>query len=83
MSNLVKAIRELRPTAEFAIIDDNLENIEWHVIDGSVPTKKEILDTLGLIEAREAVEALEAVEKKAALLERLGITADEAKLLLG
>jgi hypothetical protein len=83
MSNLVKAIRELSPTAEFAIIDNDLENIEWHVIDGPVPTKKEILDAASLIEKREAVKASEAVEKKAALLERLGITEDEAKLLLG
>jgi hypothetical protein len=82
MNEIVKAIKTLRPEAEFVIHGDDLENIDWHVIEGAIPTKKEILNAMALVEKKEAAEAIEAAQKKASLLERLGITEDEAKLLL-
>jgi hypothetical protein len=58
-------------------------NGERHIATGD--DLKEILDAIAESEARAKAEEIEQAEKaaaKAALLERLGITADEATLLL-
>jgi hypothetical protein len=59
-------------------------NGERHIATGD--DLKEILDAIAESEARTKAEEIERAEKaaaRAALFERLGITEDEAKLLLG
>jgi hypothetical protein len=82
MNKEIKAIQLIRPGAEFVIIDNDLENIIWHILDGEVPTKNEILDAIEQVEADELQAAQDAATAKAAILERLGITAEEAAALL-
>jgi hypothetical protein len=81
MSYLTKAIKRLNPTAEFSFTDDDYSTIKWDVLDGDAPTKKEINDTIKLIQAEEKTAEADKAIARAALLERLGITEDEAKLL--
>jgi hypothetical protein len=82
MSDLVKAIRLLKPNSEFSYQNDDYSTIKWDVLDGEAPSQKEIDVALKKIEADElALEAKTAADK-AALLEKLGINAYEAKLLL-
>ena len=83
MSKLTKAIKYLRPTAEFSYTDDDYSTIKWDVLEGKAPTQAEIDAAILDIKANELSEAKAKVEAKGALLERLGITEDEAKLLLG
>jgi len=82
MSYLVKAIRNLRPNAEFAFQEDDYSTIQWHVLEGKAPTQKEIDDEISKIKADELSAAQVKAESKAELLTRLGISEDEAKLLL-
>lgn len=82
MNHTVKAIRKIRPESEFVIRGEDLKNIEWHVIDGDIPTEKEILEAIKLIQEEEAAELIQLAEKKSNILERLGITEEEAKILL-
>ena len=82
MSYLVKAIRKLKPSAEFSFTDDDYSTIKWDVLDGDAPTQKEIDAAIKQIKADELTEAATKAAAKAALLDRLGITEDEAKLLL-
>lgn len=82
MSYLVKAIKKLKPTAEFSFNDDDYSTIKWDVLDGDAPTQKEIDAAIKQIKADELTEAVTKAAAKAALLDRLGITEDEAKLLL-
>jgi hypothetical protein len=82
MNYLSKAIRKLKPTAEFSFSDDDYSTIKWDVLEGDAPTQAEIDEAIEQIKADEAVEAEAKAQAKAELLERLGITADEAKLLL-
>jgi hypothetical protein len=82
MSDLVKAIKFLKPTAEFSFTDDDYATIKWDVIDGDAPTQAEIDAAIAAIKANELAEAKSKAKAKAALLERLGMTADEAALLL-
>jgi hypothetical protein len=83
MDYLTKAIQKLKPTAEFSYSDDDYSTIKWDVLEGDAPTKKEIDDAIKAIKAEEANALKTKATAKAALLDRLGITEDEAKLLLG
>jgi hypothetical protein len=76
------AIRKLRPTAEFSYNDSDYSTIKWDVLEVDAPTKAEIDAAIKQIKSEEATKEEEAAKAKAALLERLGITAEEAKLLL-
>jgi hypothetical protein len=82
MSYLTKAIKKLKPSAEFSFTDDDYSTINWDVLEGDAPTKKQIDDAIKAIKAFELTEAESKAAAKTALLERLGITEDEAKLLL-
>ena len=80
---LNQAIRKLKPNAEFSCIVGDYSTIKWDVLDGDAPTQAEIDATIEQIKIDEAqAEAAKAAQKQA-LLNRLGITEDEAKLLLG
>jgi hypothetical protein len=81
MSYLVKAIHKLKPTAQFSFTDDDYSTIKWDVLEGDAPTKKQIDDAIKAVKADEANQIEANATAKAALLERLGITEDEAKLL--
>lgn len=82
MSYLTRAIQKLQPEAEFTFINDDYSTIEWIKLDGNAPSKKQIDDAIKAIKTFESSEAETKAAAKAALLERLGITEDEAKLLL-
>ena len=83
MSNyLVKAIKYLKPDSEFVFNDDDYSTIVWHQLDGEAPTQSEINVAIEQVKADEVAEAQAKAAAKVALLDRLGITEDEAKLLL-
>ncbi len=79
---LVDAIRLLKPTAEFSFTDNDYSTIKWDVLEGDAPTQKEIDDAIKTVKAKEAADAKARASNKTALLERLGITEDEFKILL-
>ena len=86
MSKIAKAIKKIHPEAEFVIRDNDLENIEWHILDGDVPTKAEILAAVAIVEQEEndAIATVTASKASAiAKLAALGLTEDEAKAIIG
>jgi hypothetical protein len=82
MSDLVEAIRFLKPTSEFSYQNDDYSTIKWDVLEGDAPTQSEIDAALRKVKADEIAQAAKDASDKAAILSKLGITADEAKLLL-
>jgi hypothetical protein len=82
MSYLAKAIYKLKPTAEFSFTDEDYSTIKWDVLDGDAPTKKQIDDAIKAVKADEANQIQANATAKAALLTQLGITEEQAKLLL-
>lgn len=83
MSNYLSlAIRKLKPNAEFSYSNNDYSTIKWDVLDGDAPTQAEIDEAIEQVKADEIIEAEARAVAKTALLERLGITEDEAKLLL-
>jgi hypothetical protein len=79
---LVKGIKKLRPTAEFSFTEDDYSTINWIVLDGDAPTQAEIDVAIEQVKVEEAQAETTKVTAKAALLTQLGITEEQAKLLL-
>jgi hypothetical protein len=80
---LFEAIKKLKPNAEFSFTDRDSSTIVWDKIEGNPPTEDEIAAAVTEVQNElEAKQTLKAHER-AALLKRLGITAEEAILLLG
>ena len=82
MSDIVQAIWKLRPKSEFSFTNEDYSTIKWDVLEGKAPTQSEIDSAIKQIKADEISAAAQIATDKAALLAKLGITADEAKLLL-
>jgi len=80
---LVTAIQKLKPNAEFSYTDNDYSTIKWIKLEGTAPTQSEIDAAIEQVKADEITKAVAKAAEKAALLDRLGITEDEARLLLG
>jgi hypothetical protein len=78
--DLTSAILHLRPEAKFVIRG---EDIEWMDEDQIQPTEEEIKAGWVAYQAKEKAEAKAKEKARTELLNRLGITADEAAILLG
>jgi len=76
----LNAIRHIRPNASFIMRGDE---VEWLDQEQSMPTDLEIEN--GLISYKEWLEQkeIQRLQDRSALLARLGITEEEARLLLG
>lgn len=84
MSYLVKAIKKLKPTAEFSFTEEDYASIKWDVLEGDAPTQSEIDAAIKEVKADEAQAELDKAVKKAsaeAKLAALGLDADDLKAL--
>ena len=82
MSYLVKAIKKLKPNAEFSFTDGDYSTVKWDILDGQAPTQAELNAAIEVVKAEEIAEAQKKAQAKADLLDKLGITEEEASLLL-
>jgi hypothetical protein len=82
-NEITAAIRHLVPNAEFSFTDNDLSTLKWDSVDLPKPTVAEIEAAIPIIRAAQEAEITAKAATKAALLNKLGITADEAALLLG
>ena len=84
MSNyLTKAIWKLKPGSEFSYNDQDYSTINWIVLEGEAPTQAQIDVAIEQVKADEITEAATKAAQRQALLSRLGITEEEARILLG
>lgn len=83
MRLLGKAIFSLRPGSEFVITDNDYSTIQWYVLEGEAPTLQEVETEMERIAEEEANAEIDRQNRRAEILERLGLTEDEAKLILG
>ena len=80
---LVPAIRKLKPNSEFSYTNDDYSTIKWDVLEGTAPTQSEIDIAIEQVKADEKAETEAKAVQRQALLTRLGITEEEARILLG
>ena len=79
---ITAAIRHLVPNAEFSFTDNDLSTLKWDSTELQKPTITQIKAAIPIVKAAQEAEIAAKAATKAALLERLGMTADEAALLL-
>jgi hypothetical protein len=79
---LSEAIWKLRPGSEFSFNEQDYSTVKFDKIEGNPPTQSEIDAAIEQVKADEITNKEKAATDKAALLAKLGITADEARLLL-
>jgi hypothetical protein len=82
ISYIVRAIHLLKPNAEYSFSGEDYSSINWIVLEGDAPTQAEIDAAIEQVKADEIAEAIAKATAKAALLAQLGITEEQAKLLL-
>ena len=81
MAKAREVMELLIPTGGWTIYGDDFDSIIYN--EGVTPiTKKQFDDGFAQVDAFKAEQEAKAEADKAALLAKLGITADEAKLLL-
>jgi hypothetical protein len=78
-----EALASLLPGVEFTLIDDQYDSVIWTNEPANKPTPADIENAKNVLEQNLINSAAQRADAKAALLERLGITEDEAKLLIG
>jgi hypothetical protein len=77
-----KALEILRPNGGWAIVADDFDSIVYD--EGVEPiTKKQFEDTLKIAEKTYLAEIQSKATARQVIADRLGLTADELKLLLG
>jgi predicted enzyme involved in methoxymalonyl-ACP biosynthesis len=81
MAYFQEALKALRPNKEFSTYEDDTV-IVWNDETVISPTQEEIDKKIKDLKAEKEAAADFKASAKAALLDRLGITADEATLLL-
>lgn len=81
MAKLGEVLSMLCPEVEYSAQTQNYEDIDWFGAEPPI-TKAEFEAGFAQYDAWKAEQDAVKAAAKAALLERLGITADEAKLLL-
>lgn len=77
----IAAIHSLRPDTEWSMNGDDVEGIIWHTPGVEPLTRAEVDAEIARLEQAAVDEAAAKAAARAALLERLGITEDEAALL--
>jgi hypothetical protein len=78
-NEIVKSIQYIRPNAAFVV---NGLDIQWLDTEQSQPTELEIQQGWIDYQAKIEIDKAEESAKRQALLNKLGITEEEAKLLL-
>lgn len=79
---LNEAIQSLCPNSEYTFNDNDYSTIIWTKLEGDAPTQKQVDDEIAKIKAQSVVIEKERQRKREEILNRLGITQEEAKLLL-
>ena len=79
---IVKALDNLLPEARFVLSGNTVDGIEW-LDERPLPSETEIKNAIKVVKANEIAQAKAKAQAKAAILDRLGLTADELKTILG
>ena len=82
MAKSLDVLNMLCPNVEWTISNDDFDNIVWHNLDKAPITKKQFTDGFAQYDAWKVEQDATKAQAKAALLTQLGITEEQAKLLL-
>jgi len=80
---ITAAIFHIAPGAQFSFTDADLSTLVWDSDDIERPADKDIIASIPLVKKAQEAEAKAKLAARSAILDRLGITEEEARLLLG
>lgn len=75
------ALLNIAPEAKYNLSGDDYDNIEWLSTEAK-PSEAAVIAEIGLLPAKAAKAAADRAAARNSLLTKLGITAEEAALLL-
>ncbi len=81
---LAKAIKKLKPNAQWSFSDNDYSTINWVVLDGTAPSQTDIDNAIEQIKADEAqavIDKAAAKEAAQAKLAALGLTVEDLQAL--
>ncbi len=81
---LAKAIKKLKPNAEWSFSNNDYSTINWIVLEGQAPTQTEIDEAIEQVKADEAQAVIDKATAKAAAqakLAALGLTVEDLTAL--
>jgi ABC-type Zn uptake system ZnuABC Zn-binding protein ZnuA len=84
MNDLYKAIKKLKPSAEFSYTNNDYSTVVWDILDGDAPTQAEIDEAIEQVKADEAQAIIDQANAKAAAqskLAALGLTVEDLQAL--
>jgi hypothetical protein len=84
MAKLAEAINLYNPNAQWTLLGDDYDTLDWHSLDIAKPTKAELENLLLEVEAVKAQQEADKATAKAsaeAKLVALGLTTDDLKAL--
>jgi hypothetical protein len=81
MAYFQEALKALRPNEEFSTYEDD-SVIVWNNESVKTPSHTEIIAKIEELKAKDEAEINKKAQAKAAIADRLGLTADELALLL-
>ena len=79
---LIKSLQKLRPNENFSITENDLNSLIWVNDTVTTPSKSEIEVAIKAVKVEEKAAAEAKAAQRKAILDRLGITSEEAALLL-
>ena len=79
---ITDAIYYLAPNSEFSFTENDLSTLKWDSTDIQRPIDKDIIAAIPLAKTAKKAAKTDQASAKQAILDRLGITAEEALLLL-
>ena len=82
MIDYTQILNEFYKGSEWSLDGDDYAGLTW-LSDTSKPSKKTLDDLWSQVEAKREADKQAKAEAKQAILDRLGITEEEAKLILG
>ncbi len=82
MTDYAYVLTKKYPNSVWELSGNEYENLIWKS-DDTKPTQKQLDDLAPIVKAEQAKADEDKASARTALLAKLGITADEAKLLLG
>jgi hypothetical protein len=80
--HIAEAITALRPDAHWHMVGNTLDGLVWEDEEQTAPTQEEVDAKLIELEAELEATKVANVAQKAAILERLGLTEDELRVVL-
>jgi hypothetical protein len=80
--NKASAIKSLRPNVEWSMSGEDVENIIWHTPNVDSLTEEEVQNEIIRLEQVQKTELDAKAIQKSAILERLGLTEEELKVVL-